>query len=265
MQKIVVFAGRKQSGKSSSCAFLHGHILKKNNEIKFFDINEDGKLLVNAMYEDENGHEQEGEGIIQIERKDYEFAQYASHHVWPYIKSYNFADRLKETVGSIFGIDMELLNGTNEQKNTLTHLKYSDFAFCMYPGEISKLKKEEKYESFLTVREVLQFFGTKVCRRIQDSCWIDNCIRDIITEQVPFATVGDCRFPNEVLAMQAIGAKVIHLKRRIDNDYDLSESSLDNFEGFDFVLDNQDMTLVEKHIEIFKYLESIGYVEGPIQ
>lgn len=264
MQKIVVFAGRKQSGKSSACNFLHGHILKKNEQVKFFDIDNNGKLIVNAVYEDDNGGEQEGQGIIDIYRKDYEFSQFAQHHVWPYIKAYNFADRLKETASLVFGIPMELLNGSNEDKDTPTHLKYSDFAFCMYAGEINKLKKDNLYEQYLTVRQVLQFFGTKVCRRIQDSCWIDRCISDIITEQVPFATVGDCRFPNEVQAMQAIGAKVIYLKKKIDNDHDLSESSLDDYTGFDHVIDNQEMTIEQKNIEIFKYLESVGFVEKPI-
>ena len=264
MQKIVVFAGRKQSGKSSACNFLHGHILRKNQEITFFDINEDGKLIVNAMYEDENGNQQEGQGVILIDRKDYEFAQYAEYHIWPYIKSYNFADKLKSAVTHIFGIDPNLVNGSNEDKNTLTNIKFSDMAIAYLPAEIEKMKKAKTYGDYMTIRDVLKVFGTKVCRRIQDSCWIDSCIRDIIAEQVPFVTIGDCRFPNEVKAMQEIGAKVIYLTRKIDDDTDPSESSLDGYEGFDHVIDNADMDIHQKNLAIFAYLKSIGYVEGEI-
>lgn len=264
MQNIVVFAGRKQSGKSSACNFLHGHILKKNQEITFFDINDEGKLIVNATYEDDEGNTQEGQGIVLIDRKDYEFAQYAAYHIWPHIKLYNFADKLKEAVIHIFGLDPNLVYGSNDDKNTPTTIKFSDMGLAFLPNEIEKMKKAKTYSDYMTVRDVLKVFGTKVCRRIQDGCWIDSCVRDIVADQVPFVTVGDCRFPNEVQAMQSIGAKVIYLKRRIDDDTDESESSLDNYEGFDCVIDNQDMTIHQKNFAIFEYLKSINYVDGEI-
>lgn len=265
MQKILVLAGRKQSGKSSTANFLHGHIMKKNEQIKYFDINDEGQLLVNALVLDETtGIEEEKQGIIDINRKDYEFSQYAAYHVWPFIKSYNFADRLKESVVNIFGIEPALVWGNNEAKNTPTTLKFSDFGFAFLPKEIEEMKKSGKYNSFMTVRELLQCFGTKVCRRIQDSCWIDRCIQDVLVEESPIATISDCRFVNEIIATRKIGAKVIKFTRRIDDDNDESETALDDYTDVDCVIDNQNMTVHEKNIAVFEYLKSIGWTDGDI-
>lgn len=263
MQKIIVFAGSKQSGKSSTSNFLHGHIMKKNEQIKYFDISEEGQLLVNSLVE-ENGQEVEKQGIIDINRKDYDFSQYAMYHIWPFIKSYNFADRLKESTCNIFGIEPALVWGSNEDKETLTNIKMSDFGFAFLPKEIEEMKKEGIYNKPITVRKLLQLFGTKVCRRIQDSCWIDRCIQDIKIEECPIATVSDCRFINEVEAMKKIGAKIIKFKRKIDEDKDESEIALDNYEDVDLIVDNQNMTVHEKNIFVFEYLKSIGWVEGDI-
>ncbi|MBZ4251768.1 hypothetical protein LAJ57_12720, partial [Streptococcus pneumoniae] len=89
-----------------------------------------------------------------------------------------------------------------------------------YPNEIEKMKKNKTFSEYITVRQLLQVFGTRVCRRIQDSCWIDGCVKDIIAEEAPFAVVGDCRFINEIIALRKTGAKVIKFTRKVDDDDD---------------------------------------------
>lgn len=263
-QKIIVLAGSKQSGKSSFANFLHGHLMKKNGVVSYFDIDEEGRLLVNAMQVDENGNEQEQQGIIDINQKGYDFAQYASYNIWPYVKSYNFADKLKMACVDIFGLDEKLVFGNNTDKEQLTSIKYSDFAFALFPKELEKMKKDGTYQSYMSIRKVLQFFGTRICRRIQDGCWIDRLVEQIFVEECPMPVIADCRFPNEVETMKKVGAKVIHYLRKIDDDKDESETALDDYQGFDHVIDNREMTVHEKNIATFNYLESIGWLEGPI-
>lgn len=263
-QKILVLAGSKQSGKSSTVNFLHGHIMKKEKVTSYFDINDDGQLLIAAPQLNENGQEEEQQGIMDINQKGYEFEQWASYNIWPYVKSYNFADKLKIHVCDIFGINPVLAFGSNEDKNTLTSIKFSDIAFSLFPKEIEDLKKKNLYHSFMTIRQFLQNFGTRICRRIQDGCWIDRLIEQIIVEACPFALVGDGRFPNEVVAMRKIGAKVIKFTRKVDEDSDESETALDDYQDVDIIIDNSNMTVHEKNIAVFEYLKSIGWVEGDI-
>lgn len=264
MQNIIAFAGSKQSGKSSSVNFLHGHIMKKYGSVSYFDINDKGDLLVNAASQDENGNLVENEGILDISRRDYEFILYAQGSIWPNVKGYNFADRLKQAAIKIFGIDPKLVFGTNEEKNGKTSIKWCDLGFAFFPKEIEKMKKDGIYHDFMTGREFLQVFGTKVCRRIQDSCWIDRCIEDILAEECPLALIGDCRFPNEVEALKKIGAKVIKFTRKFDDDKDESETALDGYDNYDIVIDNQNITIHQKNIAVFDYLKSVGIVDGEI-
>lgn len=264
MSNILVLAGSKQSGKSSTAKFLHGHILKKNGAIKYFDISDDGKLLVNASYVDENGITQEGEGEFDIERRDYDFYLYAEENIWPYIKLYNFADNLKQASYKIFGIDQQLLWGTNEDKSKLTDIKFSDMAFAFLPKEIEDMKKNGKFYDYMSVRDFLKAFGTRVCRRIQDKCWLDRCVEQILADESPLAIIGDCRFVNEVEAMKKIGAKIIRFTRKIDDDADTSETQLDDYKDFDCIIDNQNMSIHQKNIAVFEKLKEWGWVEGEI-
>lgn len=211
MQKILLVTGKKQSGKSSLVRFLHGHIMKKNQAIRCFDINEHGKLEVNALIQDENGNEREEMGEIDIHRRDFEFAQFASESIWPFCKVYSFAEPLKESIINIFGVERSKLYGNNDEKNESTTLKFSDFAFALLPKEIEKLKKDDKYHNFMTAREVAQIFGTRVCRRIQDRCWLDRTLEKIVAEECEFPMIDDGRFINEVEPVKLIGGKVLRL------------------------------------------------------
>ena len=86
----------------------------------------------------------------------------------------------------------------------------------------------------------------------------------MVKEQSELAVIADCRFVNEVETMKKVGAKVIKLTRKIDNDDSESEVDLDNYKNFDAVIDNKNMTIHEKNINLFNILKQWGWVEGEI-
>ena len=43
-QKILLISGRKQSGKDSAANYLAGYLLKKAGMIKYYELDEEGKL-----------------------------------------------------------------------------------------------------------------------------------------------------------------------------------------------------------------------------
>ena len=102
----------------------------------------------------------------------------------------------------------------------------------------------------MTHREFLQFFGTDICRKIYEDIWRAKLIEDISRENPLLAVIDDCRFPEEIETIQSSGGKVIHLTRTTSQDRHASEAALDGFDGFDCVIDNQDLSIHETNIKI---------------
>ncbi len=249
MTNILGLSGRKQSGKTTSSTFLHGYQLRYHDVIEKFLMDEDGSLVVNAAQIDENGKEVEGLGILDTERKDPDFIEYASRSIWPYVKSFSFADPLKVISIQLFGLTEQQCYGTDEDKNTPINLKWENM---LGVGDKS---------GFMTAREFLQYFGTNVCRKIKDDIWVESCIGRMLTSGTELAIVPDIRFPNEVESIQQAGGKVIRLTRSPHEDSHSSEIALDNYEGFDHVIDNKNMTIDETNMELLKVLREWGWLK----
>ncbi len=277
-QKILVFAGKKQSGKSSAANFVAGYILaqlgRKGQAFcpVSFAIDDDGELNVNTAFMDANGDPVETEGILNLNRHDEDFTTWASNVMWPYVKPYAFADSLKWIAMTVFNIDSKLLYGTDEEKNQPTHIKWKDMCQFLSPKQVASIKKSEKYDKFMTVREFLQYFGTNVCRVLDDECWTRKCFSDILSEGSELAIIQDCRFANEVHAsyklkeIYGVDVKVVKLLRSGEFDIHESENGLKGIAdtSYDLVIDNEHMTIKEKNQEILDALYTWGWLSGHI-
>jgi hypothetical protein len=264
MQKILVISGKKQSGKTSLCNFLYGLKMREKGIIKAFDINNEGDLLVNTSIIDQSGKQTEGVGKFDIERKSPDFIEYCHNIVWPHIKLYSFADELKLFLIRHFGLTVEQCYGTNEQKETNTVLRWCDFNFVLPVKTISALKKEGKYNSYMKAREVMQIFGTDICRRIFSPCWAKPVLESIMVEGSGLAIVSDARFISEIELSREFGAKTVRLTRHKYKDGHSSENELDEYDGFDAVIDNKDMSIREKNESMYMLLKEWGWVEGEL-
>ncbi len=255
MTKIIGFSGAKQSGKSTCSRFLHGYQMRFNDSIDKFLMDEQGQLIINAKQLDENGEVVEGLGILDIERRDLDYIDYASISIWPYVRSFSFADPLKAISVELFGLTEDQCFGTDDSKNTPVNIKWENMPVGYYGAE-SGLNK-----GFMTAREFLQYFGTDICRRIKDSIWVDSCINRIAKSGTDLAIVPDVRFPNEVEAIQNAGGKVIRLKRKPFEDGHPSEVALDTYKGFDSWIDNQDMNIDETNMKLLEILKEWGWLQ----
>lgn len=270
MTNILLISGKKQSGKNTVSNFIHGYMMRARGVTKKFYIDEDnGKLHVYSRFVDGEGQEKFGMGELDILRTDPEFEQYASALIWPHVKNYYFADTLKEMCMRVFGIPPHKLYGTNEQKNEPTEIKWSDIAFALPPRIVGKLKKEGKFDQYMTGREFLQQFSTAICRKIKNTCWIDACYRDIIEDGSELAVVSDTRYPDEIecgLAIQKAGlanVKTLRLTRKgtDDDDQHSSEIALDGCdELFDAIVDNANMTIPETCDEVLRIMLEWGWL-----
>tara|TARA_R100001163_G_C5068386_1_gene208573 strand:- start:690 stop:1463 length:774 start_codon:yes stop_codon:yes gene_type:complete len=249
MSRILGISGAKQSGKSTCMKFLHGYQLRFYDVIEKFLMDENGDIFVNAKMINENGEEEDTVAILDVERRDPEFLEWASTSIWPFIKCYSFADPLKMIAIQLFGLTEDQCFGTDEDKNTPVNLKWEDMPVGYY-GTESELNK-----GFMTAREFLQYFGTNICRQMKANVWTEACVNRMLAESPEIAIVPDVRFPNEVEAIQKAGGQVIRLTRRPFDDSHSSETALDDYDGFDYVLDNSELSIDEtnrKLLEIMK-------------
>lgn len=257
MQNIAVVTGRKQSGKTSLCNFLHGYVMQKNGIIDTFDLSQNGDLIVPT--------ETDGKivnGILDLHQHNDDFFEYASKNIWPYIKVYSFAEYLKEIAIELFGLTYEQCYGTDDDKNSPTDIRWSDISFALPPRTVGELKRSHKFDEFLTGREFLENFGTKICREISDFCWTNKCLRDVKRDGVPLAIICDGRFPNEINRAVEFGAKSIRLTRNPFNSQTAPEVALDDWlpDQYDLYVDNRNMSLNEKNIFVLESLIKWGWL-----
>jgi len=127
------------------------------------------------------------------------------------------------------------------------------------PISIAQRKKLNKYGR-MTAREFLQYFGTEICRKIHNNIWAERLVKDIEMESSLLAVVDDVRFQNEVEIIQKAGGRVIRLARQPHEDSHSSETELDNYEDFDAIIDNKDLTIAETNKQIIDLLEEWGWL-----
>ena len=270
MTNIVAIAGAKQSGKSTAVNYLHGYEMKRHGFIKYFDVSPEGKLLVNALYQDDDENPIERAGIFDLEQKGESFTNYATNSFWPFVRGFSFAAPLKEICVNLFGLSPEQAYGTDEQKNSLTKHHWADIpGVIIYDNDeecdelfeslgaaghlyFKKLGKNE--EPRMTGREFMQFMGTDVFRKMYGKIWTDYCLNDIKNTAPDLALISDCRFENEINAIQEKGGKVIYLTRNETTGGHSSEKAGEYRELYDAIIDNANMSIEEQNEAIKEQL-----------
>lgn len=251
MTNILGFSGVKQSGKTTCSRFLHGYQLRLNDVVEKFLMDEEGNLIVNAIQIDENGKETEGLGVLDIERKDLDFIEYASRSVWPFVRSFSFADPLKIIAMQLFGLTEKQCYGTDEDKNTHTNIMWTNLPNVNHDESLGAM----------TAREFLQYFGTDICRHIKPDIWVESCINRMLESGTELAIVPDVRFPNEAEAIKKAGGKVIRLTRSPHEDQHESETALNDYNEFDHIIDNATLTVDETNKSLMGLLREWEWLQ----
>lgn len=270
-QKILLISGCKQSGKSSAMNYLTGYLLQQTGLITKYSLDDNGNLLIPHVFTDpETGAGVEEWGLLDTTRKDEEYCRAACTKIWPHIKPYHFADNLKEVAVVVFGLKREEINGTDEDKNKPSPIKWEDI-YKLLPHLKPKKKKAKKGEEevveeeivraeYATNREFMEVWGTDIARTLYNECWIQCCMNQIVLEDWPMAVVPDCRFKDEVIYCKELGAKTVRLTRNPFKGKHSAETDLLDFDGFDAVIDNDDMTQEQKGQQLVRILQEWGWI-----
>ena len=111
----------------------------------------------------------------------------------------SFASSLKDAVASVFGWDRMMLEGRTTQSREWREQRDAWWS--------DRLDRE------ITPRWVLQHWGTEVIREgFHNDMWIASLENKIRTSKDSIV-ITDCRFPNEIQAIQAQGGKIIWVQR----------------------------------------------------
>lgn len=211
MSKIVLIAGRKKSGKDTLGSFACEQLKKEGYEV----------------------------GI------------------------YHFADPLKRFCIDYLYLPENLVYGTDDDKETLTQYtwesmpnkealrrKYAydrtEHGVCTYTAALKEF--DDSHKGFMSIRQVLQEVGTGWFRTLEHNYWVNRTIKLIEQDSPDIAIVCDTRFENEiVLPRNHFGKEnvfAVRLTRNSGkNDNHPSETALDNYKDFDYVLDNKEQRL----------------------
>ncbi len=181
----------------------------------------------------------------------------------PTSKVASFADPIKEFCQVSLGLTEAQIYGSDEDKNS-----YTDILWQNLPREIqwryvptipacSKCHQVPMFhigngvkEGPMTAREVMQIFGTDICRQsFGQDVWVNALFRKYSNTLHKYIVVDDCRFPNELTAARKHKAVTIHLTRDVLGlDQHISEKALDGWiteDRYDHIIDNQDLTIEE--------------------
>ena len=117
----------------------------------------------------------------------------------------SFANSLKDAVSQVFGWDRELLEGRTKQSR--------EWREQIDPWWTQRLGRE------ITPRWVLQYWGTEVVRKgFHNDTWVAS-LENRLRQTQDDIVITDCRFPNEIKAIKAVGGEVIRIKRGPEPDW----------------------------------------------
>lgn len=254
MTQIISLSGKMQSGKNTCCNFILGHCLSSLGIVREgFSITDKGQLLVNDIFGDKRHA-----GIFDFYNRNPKFEEFRKQNIDKYVKIYSYAYLLKKSVCvDILGIPYELVFGDNDAKNQLTEYQWKDM-----PSNIGDYTQQ----GTMTVREVMQYVGTEIFRKMHPDVWTNALMRQIKEDGSELALICDPRFPNEILFPKELGGISIRLTRNPFPSDHISETALDpenfNQENFDFILDNTELNISEQNICLYNIMTDIGLVGG---
>tara|TARA_R110002020_G_scaffold37499_4_gene113268 strand:+ start:3534 stop:4286 length:753 start_codon:yes stop_codon:yes gene_type:complete len=237
MTQILGFTGRKRAGKDTACNFILAVKLAELGVCQSARLAHDGSVEVTDVLSEKV----QGKEWFSFSSPYVDTEGLFNDRLGDSIRIYAFARKLKEFSIDLFNLDPRLVFGSDKDKNTKTELLWKDM-----PTDTKKKGK-------MSIREVLQYVGTDLFRKMSSNIWVDNCLHQIVHDSPEIALISDVRFENEVTAIQKAGGYVVGLTRHsISDDTHDSEVGVEKcLELCDAIIDNEELTIPEQNEQIY--------------
>ena len=166
----------------------------------------------------------------------------------------HFADKIKDDLSFIFGINRECFDDSDYKDNKYYHFKTKSFITANHLNDIipeitlEDLKQNtlakwiESYNNdcIIKLRTLMQYYGTELIRHnIGSQVWIDGLIQTAIKDKnyYGYAVIADVRYPNEANAIYNVGGKVIHVFKTDNSKVEHSSEDI-KCDNRDYEIDN---------------------------
>lgn len=269
MTQILGFVGKKQSGKNTACNFVLAMKLAELTVCDVARINEDGEVEVSDVLGEKGPND-----WLVFKEPEVDVETLFDNELGDFVRIYALADSLKQMAVDILGLSEEQAFGTDEQKNSKTDLRWEDMPGVISPSHLKETGMTKKQAESLgmlvhakgkmTAREVLQYVGTDIFRKMNSGVWLESLFRRIEKDGSELALISDVRFENEVETIVKHGGFIVGLTRSPygDSDSHASESSVSSaLEMCSVKVDNAEMTLSEQNQAIY---DAIKHLDGVI-
>jgi hypothetical protein len=169
-----------------------------------------------------------------------------------------FADPIKRFAIDVLGLDEKAVYGNDDDKNAET-------PYCWESMPEYVRSANGKHTGPMTIRHVLQVFGTELNREVwKRSIWVDAAKNQIDGSDRRFFLITDVRFQNEIDAVKSWGGYVwkVEGNRRIQSqgDQHASEKAIDSTTGHDILITNNvDDTIETLTIKVKNALAKIRF------
>lgn len=165
------------------------------------------------------------------------------------VRVLSFAESLKNFCVNVLGLTEAQCWGTDDQKNTPTHIPWESMPLGVRIAWARRSKAWRWWQpttwlkrGLMTAREVMQCFGTDIVRKLYSDAWAASTYKDAISTPESLVFICDGRFPNEIDLADSIDRpnvtiKRVRMLRNVCNDTHASEVALDNHEAnYDLII-----------------------------
>tara|TARA_Y100000034_G_C6908993_1_gene422840 strand:- start:4480 stop:5382 length:903 start_codon:yes stop_codon:yes gene_type:complete len=285
MTFIVAIGGKKGSGKTSLSCYISAVI----NDIVFNESKYVGDLFQ---------LEEDPRSVYRTDKNDvegYDFYNFKNAINDNLVRTYSFADALKQFLLSSFDVSYDQLYGTDEEKNTITRYSWgtlpafvrwinsplknlsmnrgSDEIIFAKKDFINSIRTEDDFFQAMhwgwipdglkygkmTARELMQILGTDIGRKMFDNdIWVDTTLNKINKEKPSIAIVDDLRFCSEADGILRNNGMVVLLSRNTGlMDIHGSEKDLEklSINSDNIIYINNDCGINEKNKKCLSSLE----------
>lgn len=159
----------------------------------------------------------------------------------------SFADKLKAIVAAIVGCHKEDLDSQEFKSKAIpdfTKISQNGIITHVVPSDKIFYNDVFKEYSIVTYREALQFFGTKFRNEYGENFWVNLLLNSLpSTSKEEIILITDVRYLNEAEAIKSRGGILIRVNRpHNESPKDISnhpsETGLDNYNNFDYIIEN---------------------------
>ena len=173
----------------------------------------------------------------------------------------SFAGNLKKVCAEFFGIDISCFYDQTKKKEffsspvVLTQSLVDELVFSILGDNVSPIQVSDNIE-LRTPRELLQVVGTDILRKAHTDCHVLMLIRELSGRRNGFI-IPDVRFPNEAKFVLENGGFLVRINRPkefILSSNHLSETALDGWKDWSFVIENDKLGLEFLYSKIEKML-----------